>query len=85
MKWEKFNINQSVRLKVTEEGEKIYKNFLGDPKAEIRDAEGWTKLPLWDAMRIFGPSMKLGGGELNPLKGDMEFEVFEREEKEKEE
>lgn len=68
------NLNEEVLVKVTESGEQAWNEF-HDPIRLFtkrpdsfplkRDEEGYTKLQLWQVMRIFGPHMD--GGFHTPL------------------
>jgi hypothetical protein len=69
-----FNINDSVRVKLTEEGKRI---FLEDAKhwrsqlppavaktlpvsLPTTDADGYCSFPMWEFMRLYGPHLHLG-------------------------
>lgn len=67
----KFNVNEYVRVKLTERGRQI----LLDEAAEFRrehpqvksphslpkeDEEGWSKWQMWSLMQHFGPHIHLG-------------------------
>lgn len=70
----KFNINHSVKVKVTEYGYEVwlthenkFVQFSGTIKTvtieELKakqDEDGYTKFQLWDMMSIFGPKMTMG-------------------------
>lgn len=70
----KFNINHSVKVKVTEYGYEVwlahenkFVQFSGTIKSvtieELKakqDEDGYTKFQLWDMMSIFGPKMTMG-------------------------
>lgn len=61
----KFNVNQYVKVRLTDYGRKIHKedhdklnSLFGDPNWEYHkvqeDENGWSKWQLWDLMRAFG-------------------------------
>jgi len=70
----KFNINHSVKVKVTEYGYEVwlahenkFVHFSGTIKPvtieELKakqDEDGYTKFQLWDMMSIFGSKMQMG-------------------------
>ncbi len=56
------NINDTVRVKLTPEGVKIYENHYApyggnSPKIEF---DGYTSIQLWVLMSIFGPHIGMG-------------------------
>lgn len=53
----KFNINDYVKVKLTEHGKKILKEK--DINNSV-DENGYTKFQLWDIMNIFGEYCILG-------------------------
>ena len=70
----KFNINHSVKVKVTEYGYEVwlahenkFVHFSGTIKSVTieqlkakQDQDPQTKFELWDMMSIFGPKMRMG-------------------------
>lgn len=63
-----FNINETVRVKLTPHGRKIHRQIYDDfwsrfpsPKNEyhppLEDADGWSRWQLWCLMKEFGPHM----------------------------
>lgn len=67
----RFNVNDYVRVRLTDEGRAIHRKEYDDliaayPKithAYTRpkeDAEGWSKWQLWDLMQRFGPYITMG-------------------------
>jgi hypothetical protein len=66
--WMPFNANDSVRVKLTAEGRRVYRAFykrLGlEPMPLDTDASGWTQFQLWRLMQVFGPSTRMGGPNL---------------------
>lgn len=60
-----FNVNSSVLVRLTPEGEKHYISYLNryhvDPNRSVNsDADGYVKFQLWDLMKIFGSEMFMG-------------------------
>lgn len=66
------NLNTVIRVKLTEEGQKIYKHrwdelrnltgnsdYLPDDSKPV-DKDGYSKFMLWEFMNIYGPYMKIG-------------------------
>lgn len=63
--YKKFNINKSVKVKLTRHGIAVYKEHyanigLTDVTINIDD-EGYSKFQMHDLMSIFGSSMYMGG------------------------
>jgi len=67
----KFNINEKVRVKLTEHGKALHREYhakflahLGQKAPDYtppkEDAEGWSEWQLWVLMQEFGPHMGLG-------------------------
>ena len=72
MKTIDFNINQSVKVKLTDFGRKVYRDgqiefwtSVGKPEqnpvARDEDAEGWSRWTMWELMRAFGSHMRICG------------------------
>ncbi len=62
-----FNINEKVRVKLTDTGREIYlKQWLETMPANIlcklplEDEQGWSEWQLWGLMNTFGPHCRLG-------------------------
>jgi len=66
-----FNINETVRVKLTPRGRKVHRqdhiNFWSQfpgKKCEYRppveDEEGWSRWQLWCLMKEFGPHVDMG-------------------------
>ena len=62
------NLNEVVKVKLTERGKEIHKkihedirkeapHLIGEYKGPIVDAEGYTKYQLWELMGDFGSQM----------------------------
>jgi hypothetical protein len=84
MKIVKHNINDSVWVKLTPEGEKIYADYwhqyddvlnrAGYTTPPIKkDKDGWTKFQHWDFMKIFGSHFHMGID--GPIKTEIKIEV----------
>lgn len=63
-RWLDFNINQSARVKLTERGCQVYREFyelygIQDAWPETDD-DGWYEAQLHDVMSIFGSEVLLG-------------------------
>lgn len=63
----KFNINDKVRVKLTDRGRRVHKdnfwNLMGDkykyePPEEV---DGWSEWQMWELMHEFGASCYNGG------------------------
>ena len=65
-----FNINQYIKVKLTDKGKEVIQNdydrlCAAYPNADFKpvyleDDEGYTKFQLWDFMRLFGEYMYCG-------------------------
>jgi len=66
-----FNINQSVRVKLTDHGKKLllddYLALMGHYGRNVyefhlpkEDMNGYVKYQLWDLMKTFGPHINIG-------------------------
>lgn len=59
------NINQRVRVKLTESGKGYAKQYFSDHRMyyslEQIEKDDIQEFQLWDLMNIFGPAMFLGG------------------------
>jgi len=66
--WQKFNINDKVRVKLTDIGRSVYRehyavldSMLGKERRVIpEDAEGFSEWQLWRLMSIFGSRIRMG-------------------------
>jgi len=68
----KFNINDEVRIKLTDEGRERHRaqhdalmnripaSARFDYRPPVEDSEGWSKWQLWVVMETFGPHTHLG-------------------------
>ena len=60
------NINEFIKVKLTDEGKEIYRNHYRDiddeyvPTLDV-DEKGFCKFQLWEFMRIFGEHFHMGG------------------------
>jgi len=84
-----FNVNDYIYVKITEEGHKIYEEYIEKLTNEIReyfpksknlelplansDKNGWTKFQLWNFMQIFGEHFHIGVD--GPIETTIRFEV----------
>lgn len=55
-----FNVNESVRVRLTPFGERAFykywqRIFPGEERKPNVDADGYARFQLWDLMQIFGP------------------------------
>lgn len=82
----RMNFNQSVKVKLTDEGvnilreqyeelERHYRERTGkdtvEPFVHKTDEEGYSSFPIWQLMKKFGPHIVVGKPE--PFKGEMIF------------
>ena len=74
----KVNINDSVRVRLTDHGRKLHREhwdrFVGDAypyRAPEEDEQGWSGWQLWDLMSVFGEHMCMAG----PLPFETEIEI----------
>lgn len=59
MAWRTLNLNATARVKPTEQGKIILRNY--DEYLYNRlDDEGYVRMPLWEVAHIFGPEFYLG-------------------------
>lgn len=84
-----FNINQYVRVRLTETGHKIhkedydriYRNYKKNPypyNPPKEDEDGWSRWQLWTLMELFGSSIHIGINEA-PFETNIIFEVENKE------
>lgn len=64
MKFEKSNLNNYIKVKLTEYGRIIYRNSfvklgLSEPKIRI-DEEGYTSFQMHDFINVFGQYIRIG-------------------------
>lgn len=81
----KFNVNSSVRVKLTDEGRKIHRDRHDNLRKKLpsgvefnyrppeEDADGYSKWQLWELMQVFGPHICLGC--VNPFDTEIQFIV----------
>ena len=55
----KFNMNDNVKIKITEHGRELLSNGSFEHLYK-EDDNGWSKWQLWHVMEIFGPHISLG-------------------------
>jgi hypothetical protein len=61
------NLNEYIKVKLTDKGKEIYRNHYHDIDDEYvptldTDEEGYCKFQLWEFMHIFGEHFYMGGG-----------------------
>jgi hypothetical protein len=65
--WQRFNVNEYVRVKLTEEGRAYHRKWYRTryPMLEYRapdeSDDGWSKWQLWSLMQEFGDGIYMGG------------------------
>ena len=57
-----FNANQAVKVKLTEHGNRVMRDWYADRVYNMpeEDEYGYTRVQMWHLMRIFGEHMSLG-------------------------
>lgn len=70
------NMNDKVKVKLTESGREIYRAFMADVSAPLEpylpaldpnrdlDADGFSEFHFWEIMQVFGPKMHMGMTEM---------------------
>lgn len=81
LEYAKANLNDYIKVKLTEYGRAVYKNHyakynLEGPKLNV-DEEGYTKFQMWDFMHIFGDTMRMAGDLPYELNVEIQIEVEE--------
>ena len=67
----KFNLNQNVRVQLTEEGREIHRkgyedlvkqfpNISYEYEVPKEDKDGWSKWQMWNLIQIFGSHIAMG-------------------------
>lgn len=59
----KFNINEIVRVKMTDYGRNVYDAYAcshQDARIKKENENGWSEWQFWKLMAVFGPHMSLG-------------------------
>ena len=84
MQYKETNLNYYIKVKLTEKGKEIYREYLNDvleeyeindiPKIEV-DEEGYSEFQMWDFMRIFGKHFHILGD--NPCETNCLVQVKE--------
>lgn len=59
MTYKKTNLNNYIKVKLTEKGIEILKQRYGTDYAINIDDEGYTKFQMWDFARLFGENMNM--------------------------
>ncbi len=63
MTWVSFNINEEVRVKLTDYGQQIHRSYYVSiatsfpVKDKEVDSDGYSRYQLWELMKIFGKYM----------------------------
>ena len=60
MTYKKTNLNNYIKVKLTEKGIDILKQRYGTDYPIDIDDEGYTKFQMWDFARLFGEHMGMG-------------------------
>lgn len=68
---DKINVNQIVRVKLTEFGVSVYKLRYGGLNPVIESETGCTSFQLWTLMNIYGTHMQLAHPKGQPFDGDI--------------
>ena len=70
------NMNDKVKVKLTEAGRETYRAFMTDVSAPLEpylpaldpsrdlDADGFSEFHFWEIMQVFGPRMHMGMTEM---------------------
>lgn len=68
-----FNVNDHVRVKLTDVGRRHLTLPVNQPRTVTEDADGWSRWQLWDLMHTFGEVVYMGGAV--PFDTDIEIEI----------
>ena len=68
---DKINVNQIVRVKLTEYGIDVFKARYDGLNPEADSETGCTSFQLWTLMNIYGPHMRLANPKGQPFDGDI--------------
>ena len=60
MTYKKTNLNDYIKVKLTEKGIDVVKQRYGSDRPIDFDDEGYTKFQMWDFARLFGKHMIMG-------------------------
>lgn len=75
------NINEYIKVKLTDRGKEIYRNHYHDvdneyvPTLDV-DEEGFCKFQLWKFMQIFGEYFCMGGN--SPCETNVKIQIWEK-------
>lgn len=72
---DKINVNQTVRVKLTEYGVDAFKEYYGRFSRQatpLMDMDGYTTFQLWELMQLYGPHMEMA----NPKGVPFDTEIF---------
>ena len=75
------NLNEYIKVKLTDKGKEIYRNHYHDIDDEYvptldTDKEGYYKFQLWEFMQIFGEHFHMGGG--LPCETNVKIQIREK-------
>lgn len=62
-----FNINDEIKVKLTEKGSRAMYNYYicrGCITSKLPDENGYTRFQLWEFMSIFGQYMHIGNNDM---------------------
>lgn len=62
MDWKMIGLHDEVRFRLTERGERLWRNTMGQDSLTFMppDAEGWREAQLWLVMAVLGPDLHMG-------------------------
>lgn len=79
VKFQKFNINKFVKIKLNLKGEQIWDDYWKLYKIPtptlVKDKDGYIKIQAWQMMEVFGKHIKLGFN--LPFETEIYYEVIE--------
>ena len=79
MKIRNFNVNEYVRVRLTEVGRKVYEDHFRSLKVKplpLRtDDKGWTEFQMWEMCHYFGACMY--NGSVSPIETEIQIKFPE--------
>jgi hypothetical protein len=76
IRWQSFNINHMIRVKLTARGKRLLQMHRPICSATLRvDADGWSEWQLWELMQTFGEHCVMGLEP--PFETTIEFSIKE--------
>jgi hypothetical protein len=57
--YKSFNINQHVKVQLTDYGRKLYQEFYDSERIPYEDSYGWSTWQMWELMEIYGEHLGL--------------------------